>query len=309
MPETLQTPEIPQQQWTPITNLVPLDYWVGANYNGSYRNRLQVNLPLMEELCRKNDFPPICIESLVWNPPPAKEPEMIAPGLSAFKIFDRKKPEGQREYEGSIATIRGMDIQLANISIGWAIDVKDRKITHDFAAANPLATNTEVDENFETQLNKSLRNSLLKIALLETFHLRETDTKLAASLTIDTFFQILASGGGAFMDEVGNSERIPDWFEAVFTNGMAQMAVDTGSDKVIRKSRQDGFNIGMAASNEWRKYVDPERYALERHGQSFAKDKMLKFIPFGIIFKKFYSYASNFALHGKPLVRLAPSSQ
>jgi len=134
-------------------NQIPArDYWLGSEYNGTYHDRLQINLSAIEAICRAANLPPLVIATEAWTPPRAHEPEIV--GRSAGQALAGQKQAlfRRQNEERPIKTFyvemeplpEHVDILLndAPISIGWVVKINSRKIDYDFTQKHPNSNET-----------------------------------------------------------------------------------------------------------------------------------------------------------------------
>ncbi len=296
------TPEQDKQsQWELFNNLPDRDYWVGIDYVGINRDRLELHLPAMEKVCRALNLPPIQIRSGAWNPPAEMEPEMAGPNLIAWKkigfpTFSNKLDEPLYTLDAltpiEILPDSYEDDGLPSlVPIGWQISIKDRKIERDFVRNKPHVDKKEEDRNFITKFNSAIWSGVADIAFKEMDGNRDivnipNDSEISTRFGVQ-ILEILSMLGGNVIARVQDPHFIEYILESL---AISTPITWTGSHFILEKNYRgekelkDRGKILAAVSNAWRKQEFPDRFKSEVHGLNTAQRRMIQAIPYvGIV--------------------------
>ncbi|QQS43634.1 hypothetical protein IPM65_05810 [Candidatus Roizmanbacteria bacterium] len=203
MTERLSQQEVQEteyQEWQLLSDMPHRDYWVGADYNDMYRNRLQLNVPRFESICRQLNLPPVEITSIPYTPPAEEYPEMVSRGLAAWKKAAFGRPRSNNDPNAlfdvmsmpEIAVVglqAGSDLGMIPVPLGWRLGVRARKIERDIARSGYTLTPEEEDALFIEGFNNALWQGIQRIQSHEwsdtrTFGMQSNSAKNSASFMV-----------------------------------------------------------------------------------------------------------------------------
>jgi hypothetical protein len=309
-----------EERWYNLKDLLPLDYWVGSIYKGNYNQRLQINLPALEYICRTGDLPPIVLNTDKWNPPTAHTPEMINPGLSVLKKVAFQKnpdlPEKDKNYYRLTTTETVIEYRPGNnIPVGWDINLKDRKILFDYEFKHPQATQKQKEDHFIRTLNTTIKSACLEVALNEELSLRLLDEG-------DRIYYIGGKGLQQFLALFPLSfvsyNSLSKFISTEYFNNLVIQSLfrinkfaayqiakhKYDKDNVLPNYLPDGHHKG--ATLAWRTINYPEQEKIEHKNIQFLRYISTAGIPGGVFFDNLYW--TFFALSKqKDIFRLAKS--
>lgn len=296
--------------WMPLEIIPSLDYWAGFSYRGLYSSRMEVDMPRFESICRKLNLPQVTVKSSAWNPPSVMEPEMVAPGLSAFKksVLRIPKSSGDIQIDHKLMMIKPMESPvLEGIPIGWEILVKDRKIEHDYTRKHPLAKREEIEANFLRFFNHQLVRSLMRIAISDYHGARD---RLSVRLAED--LRGIIWTGVAMNWGVDSFSYVYRMFGNEILAGSAGYAINGGiqvwgresTKKLVIKKRINTNLTSHMITDDWRKTTFPHRYYDEPDGMEASGEGIIGFLPFSFFLDPFYRDFAILPEFAKPLIRL-----
>lgn len=313
------------EHWVPMTELQPVDYWVGFQYKGAYASRLEVNLMALEHICRRGQLPPIILRSENWTPPVATEPEMVAPGLSAFKKVDygSQSPQRTKKQQGYMniePTLEGFDHMGQYVFLGWQVKFNDRKLLHDHDAAHPYATNEDREKFFVHKFNVLLKDSLQRVAYDELFHGRYLDhgyhkrelfhnmlPEVASAMLSGIVRPIIPNEFAKLLQQyvlAGVHKNVVNAMGYVAMRHVALIARDSGYKLKYKNTTTQDF-----AASYWRSFTFKSRYERQPDPKLTARDMALISLPGGFFMEHLYATWDACMLQKAPLVRMGKASR
>lgn len=306
-----QIPEVPQENtWIYLRDIPPVDFWFGSQYRGNFYNRLQLNLKAVENICRAGDMPPIILCSDKWDPPAIFSPDVVAPGLSAFKKVSFQKnpelPESDKDYYRLIAsdTFRS-DGSMSKVPMGWVIHIKDRKLLHDYEYNHPQTSREEKEKYFAREFNTILKKALIHIAIKETVAERLLDKNSRAKIiALRAIAQTMALYGNFDSHKTIESLLLTYFKKTVGIQSIAKMI------SILFTDRYPGVNyipknVLGGAAHSWRFDNFPERSKLEYKDSNILQELATTAIPGNFFFGNLYATYAALQKNKKPLVQLA----
>ena len=321
----------PVAKWIPLAEIPPVGYWIGAQYQGNYRNQLCLDLESLEDICRRAQLPPLVIKSENWNPPTARQPEIVAPGLSAFKKA-AFTPPGSVEVgkpEKTVTLESGPNF-INDVPIGWQIKIKDRKLLHGFETSHPTAGEAQKQNYFQVQMDQAIRSGLAMTALAEAIFLRIAgDKSIGRNKLITLSFTqciILLNASTPFLRTAGtivnklvsagtsvslaqNSFKLFDW---VLMRRLRNQAAAFVPEEYL--DCLDTSNWANIASNFWRKSAFPDQFHAEAHRHigttktraalQGAKEFLLASIPGNMLLEPYFRTLFALNAHREPLITI-----
>lgn len=303
--------------WHNVSEIADIDFWFGAKYRGSYWQRLQLDLDGIERICRAGNLPPVILRNDNWNPPTVNTPEVIAPGLSAFKKTsfqrDPNLPEREKNLYRLTATNEVIPFKGYNIPIGWVIYLKDRKLIYDYQAKHLRAPKQEEEKYFIKEFDSVLKDALVNVAINESLASRITnkEERIAKVSRLLIMQAVAALPGGlvtfdslpAFLvSELANNGI---WQEIYRLTGL------TLEHWGVSKAKKIGLPFKRIPDGEhrliaylWRLANFPDRVEEEYRHLDVAKTLVVTAIPGGLLFEDLYKTYQAIVRQRGSLVRL-----
>ncbi len=313
--------------WLQVKQIPPIGYFAGFDYRGNYAGRLNVNLGLLEQICREAWLPPLVFKSEVWNPPAVKAPQVVAPGLSAFRksalvpqgsvVLDEPRKPLALETSGNT---------YSGIPVGWDIRIKDAMLMHRFESSHPRASTADKERYFERELNRLVRSALAKVGRAESgltrLQVSDPNTRLGV-LGFKLAAQAIALGGGG-LELTSHPDSAAFWTITIAAVGITigvQMMTESVMDAflILSSDNTDPMFTPDTATRSWRKKVFLQRYMQEEpFDRGFTPFdtpfKMVAFlgqyakplaIPTGLALERYYRTKLALAKYPGPLFKLA----
>ena len=249
---------------------------------------------------------------------------MVGPGLSALKkaTLQRRNTTVIEDEKGYMA-LETTEEEFTGIPIGWQILMKDRKITHDYQAAHPTHTETDLKSHFVKSLEDGLRMSLLKVAAYECLYQRLAhmeDFNRNHKLFIDCLTQSTGFlvGGIEFIKEGTMLSKL-FWAETQLSAnqnlclGAQDIIMSLGRSQLSALSQEAKklcayHSTACFVSNIWRVVCFPQtsQEEIDRLSKTnrFLPTFLRRSIPGGFIFEQLYRTAEALATHREAIFKI-----
>ncbi len=315
------------QEWQLLSDMPQRDYWVGASYNDMYRNRLQLNVPRFESICRQLNLPPLEITSISYTPPAEEYPEMVGRGLAAWKKAAFGRPRSSNDPNAlfdvmSMPEIAVIGVQTGTqhgmipVPLGWRLGVRARKIERDIARSGYSFTTEEEETLFLEGFNNALWQGIQRIQSHEwsdtrTFGMQSNSAKNSASFMVSaitgvlspTAVEMLSGADLSLTQSIGTILGSMSGVQLV-SSELIQMLIERNTDKSLDSRLRE--RLSMIISNAWRAETFPERFQQETHGMNKWTERSIHGLPYvGLMMEKDIKYGIVRKQQQQPLVRLA----
>lgn len=314
------------QEWQLLSEMPQRDYWVGADYNDMYRNRLQLNVPRFESICRQLNLPPLEITSIPYTPPAEEYPEMVSRGLAAWKKAAFGRPRSSNDPNApfdvmsmpEIAVIgvqAGTQMGMIPIPLGWRLGLRTRKIERDIARSGYELAKDEEEQLFVEGFNDALWQGIQRIQSHEwsdtrALGMQSNYAKNSISLALTsittplspTILELLSGLDLSLSQSVGTMIGTASGMQVISSEAV-RMWLERNADKTLDPKMRE--RLSMIISNSWRADMFPERFEQETHGMSKWTERSIRGLPYvGLMMEKDLKYGIVKKQHSKPLVRL-----
>jgi hypothetical protein len=317
-PDVDLNPEATHSEWYDMSEMPEYGYWFGASYNGTYHNRLQVNLPHVEKVCRFLDIASVSLKSESWRPPAPQEPEAVSWGLAALKKF--RNPFGGDESEDTTDStpyrIAYSHLLLEENLAACTYDVRIRDSLLDYQVEeqNLNASKSEREAAFVGKFNGTFWSALHRISRLEDHGARHENVDWRSLINL-----IGHVGSAGLMsvtsDLLAQTEGIVQLLGEQAVRGGSRLGVGAMRDRYYYKKYPIEMNgetyyinartPARAISDIWRLTYDPVRFKAEQHESSVLARQAARLAPYGLLFEDHYMYGLARAASGTtPFFRL-----
>ncbi len=308
------------QRWSDISSLPAVDFWFGSQYKGSYYQRLQVDLKAVENICSAANLPPIVLRSDKWNPPAVYTPEMVAPGLSAFKKVSFQKgsqiPDSDKKNYRLSVTEDVINYHQGDIPIGWIISLKDRKWVYEYQVKHPGSLRSDLEKYYLSMMNSTLRSGLVDVSLGEVMNLRMANkSDRYYDLGVKAIQQAIALMSGLKFSGGLPEIVLTELVENAKLQELVKLIYIAGSVLVRSVPKPEGERTHYMANGShkwisywWRRKNFPDRTDAEYKNFPVLRDMGYAVVPGAIFFDDFIKTYVALQKQRSSLFRLLPAT-